>query len=146
MYTSKFTHFEKKTIFDQALQGGLISDEAICWIKDTQQIYVQGQFYNCTGASGLSYIEGTSNSDAVIESVVLPEPGEGMENIVVSAVYLDTNTNMWSHCISAKVVGGSIKLVTGGPAYSVAVVVGGSDIHKCPNAKYRIFYYTQKIQ
>ena len=56
MYTSKFTHFEKKTIFDQALQEKLISEEAICWIKDTKQIYAKGQLYNCADPQDISHL------------------------------------------------------------------------------------------
>ena len=60
-------------------------------------------------------------------------------------LYYDTNHNQWSNIVTYKPTGNT-QLITGGPKYGVSVVVSGVEVYRCPNAKYRIFYYKRKIQ
>ena len=94
----------------------------------------------------IGYVEGVSDGDAYIQNLVYPEAPEGYQNIPISVMYYDTNHNHWTNCVSYKDVSDGVKLVTGGPAYGVAVVVGGVDAYRLPNAQWRAFYMTVKSE
>ena len=92
----------------------------------------------------INYIEGTSDSDAYVTGITIPEAPEGYTNVIISLVYLDPNLNMWVPCVSYRAVGNSYHVITGGPSYGVAAVVGGVDCYRCGNATWRCYYYTTK--
>lgn len=142
MIENILVHYNTYNTFKSDLDAGLISQTSVCFIKDTNQIYTHGQYYNSSNnidSQKIEYIEGTSDSDGVISSINLPEPEEGYENMIISIVYYDTNAGMWSNCVCYKPTGNT-QLITGGPKYGVSVVVSGVEAYRCGNAKYRVFY------
>lgn len=144
---NRFMYFRTLSDFNQKKQNGEIPEISICFIEETGQIYTHGYFYLGQQQSGfnMEFIEGVSDEDGVIQSIQLPEPEPGYENVICSMLYYDTNHNQWSNVVTYKPTG-TAQLITGGPKYGVSVVVGGVEAYRCPNAKYRIFYYKRKIQ
>ena len=59
MIKNKFIHFKTYATFEQQLQSGNISNDAIVLIKDTKQIYSHGQFYG----NDVESFEQTASSD-----------------------------------------------------------------------------------
>lgn len=93
----------------------------------------------------IKYIEGVSDDNAYITNLTLPDAPEGYENHILSLLYFDPNINAWASCVSYKAVENSLHLITGGPSYGVAVVVGGVDCYRCANAKWRCYYIQKKL-
>ena len=59
----KLIHFKTYQAFNQELEAGNILDTSIVWIKETQQIYTHGQFYNCSAGTDWSSQIGTNTYD-----------------------------------------------------------------------------------
>lgn len=59
----KLIHFKTYQAFNQELEAGNILDTSIVWIKETQQIYTHGQFYNCSTGTDWSSQIGTNTYD-----------------------------------------------------------------------------------
>lgn len=144
---NRFMYFKTLSDFNQKNQNSEIPETSICFIEETGQIYTHGHFYfgQQQSSFNIEFIEGVSDDDGVIQSIQLPEPESGYENVICSMLYYDTNHNHWSNIVTYKPTGDA-QLITGGPKYGVSVVVGGVEAYRCPNAKYRIFYYKRKIQ
>lgn len=45
---NKFVHFKTSAKFKEQLEAGNIKDTSVCFIKDTNQIYTHGQYYDCS--------------------------------------------------------------------------------------------------
>lgn len=45
---NKFVHFKMSAKFKEQLEAGNIKDTSVCFIKDTNQIYTHGQYYDCS--------------------------------------------------------------------------------------------------
>ena len=56
----KLIHFKTYQAFNQELEAGNILDTSIVWIKETQQIYTHGQFYDCSPGTDWSSQIGTN--------------------------------------------------------------------------------------
>ena len=59
----KLIHFKTYQAFNRELEAGNILDTSIVWIKETQQIYTHGQFYNCSAGTDWSSQIGTNTYD-----------------------------------------------------------------------------------
>lgn len=59
----KLIHFKTYQAFNKELEAGNILETSIVWIKDTQQIYTHGQFYNCSAGTDWSSQIGTNTYD-----------------------------------------------------------------------------------
>ena len=59
----KLIHFKTYQAFNTELEAGNILDTSIVWIKETQQIYTHGQFYNCSAGTDWSSQIGTNTYD-----------------------------------------------------------------------------------
>lgn len=59
----KLIHFKTYQAFNKELEAGNILETSIVWIKDTQQIYTHGQFYNCSAGTDWSSQIGTNIYD-----------------------------------------------------------------------------------
>ena len=59
----KLIHFKTYQAFNQELEAGNILETSIVWIKETQQIYTHGQFYNCSTGTDWSSQIGTNTYD-----------------------------------------------------------------------------------
>lgn len=70
----KLVHFKTFANFKSELDAGNILDTSICWIKDTQQIYTHGQYYNCSGNNIEDILSTTLNG--YVEST---ETNEGLD-------------------------------------------------------------------
>lgn len=59
----KLIHFKTYQAFNKELEAGNILETSIVWIKETQQIYTHGQFYNCSAGTDWSSQIGTNTYD-----------------------------------------------------------------------------------
>ena len=60
----KLIHFKTYQAFQTELEAGNILDTSIVWIKETQQIYTHGQFYDCSPGTDWSSQIGTNTYDS----------------------------------------------------------------------------------
>ena len=59
----KLIHFKTYQAFNTELEAGNILETSIVWIKETQQIYTHGQFYNCAADKDWSSQIGSNTYD-----------------------------------------------------------------------------------
>lgn len=59
----KLIHFKTYQAFNAELEAGNILETSIVWIKDTQQMYTHGQFYDCSAGTDWSSQIGTNAYD-----------------------------------------------------------------------------------
>ena len=70
---NKFVHFKTSAKFKEQLEAGNIKDTSVCFIKDTNQIYTHGQYYDCSeltnekvvGSSLVGYAESQETNEAL---------------------------------------------------------------------------------
>lgn len=70
---NKFVHFKTSAKFKEQLEAGNIKDTSVCFIKDTNQIYTHGQYYDCSeltdekivGSSLVGYTESQETNEAL---------------------------------------------------------------------------------
>lgn len=70
---NKFIHFKTSAKFKEQLEAGNIKDTSVCFIKDTNQIYTHGQYYDCSeltdekivGSSLVGYTESQETNEAL---------------------------------------------------------------------------------
>lgn len=70
---NKFVHFKTSAKFQEQLEAGNIKDTSVCFIKDTNQIYTHGQYYDCSeltdekvvGSSLVGYAESQETNEAL---------------------------------------------------------------------------------
>lgn len=70
---NKFVHFKTSAKFKEQLEAGNIKDTSVCFIKDTNQIYTHGQYYDCSeltdekvvGSSLVGYVESQETNETL---------------------------------------------------------------------------------
>lgn len=67
----KLIHFKTYQAFNKELEAGNILETSVVWIKDTQQIYTHGQFYDCAPDSALTILM-TGYEKASGDTAILP--------------------------------------------------------------------------